>query len=496
MAFFGACGRRTSRQTKKSRYRFPKMSRTFDHCIFLLIDGARPDAMEKAVRERNLRNLKELFFEEGEFRAAASVFPSTTGPAYAPFLTGCFPGTCDLPGIRWFDRKRYGEKKGFSFKAVRSYVGPESYLMNGDLSPNVETLFERLQPSMNVMSVLNRGVSFRGNKTKLLRAALCLYAHYTDDWSMVDTWARHFMLRAMDRKPRFLFVVFPGVDEHSHLSDPFSDRAGKAYADLDEAVGLLLKKLEKLKIRDKTLIVGSSDHGLSATNSHFELWKALDDAGRTTLYHPKVFRKNIDAAVMVSGNGMAHVYFKNGKGWAEPFYHDDVEKNGLRETLLSNEGVDHVMTRTPAGETMISSRRGMARLKEEAGQFVYQVEGSDPFGFGAMPERMTSAEALDRTFNSDYPDAIVQIAQLFRTKKSGDMLVTAAPGHDLRNKHEWPEHKSSHGSLHKDHMLVPFLSSHKLGIQGEVRTVDVFPTILKLMGEKPAPYVTDGRALL
>ena len=31
---------------------------------------------------------------------AVSCFPSTTGPAYFPFLAGCTPGRANIPGIR------------------------------------------------------------------------------------------------------------------------------------------------------------------------------------------------------------------------------------------------------------------------------------------------------------------------------------------------------------------------------------------------------------
>ena len=36
---------------------------------------------------------------------AITVFPSTTSVAYLPFLTGCTPGHCNIPSIRWLDRR-------------------------------------------------------------------------------------------------------------------------------------------------------------------------------------------------------------------------------------------------------------------------------------------------------------------------------------------------------------------------------------------------------
>ena len=78
----------------------------------------------------------------GNFREAVTAFPSTTGPAYLPFLTGCYPGTCNLPGIRWFDKDSYASRR-FSKDRFRSYVGAESFYMNGDIA-KIPTLFEIL----------------------------------------------------------------------------------------------------------------------------------------------------------------------------------------------------------------------------------------------------------------------------------------------------------------------------------------------------------------
>src|SRR5919106_1693361 len=97
--------------------------------IVLLADGSRYDVFRELLDAGRLPNLAEIFLSEGTFAKAASVFPSTTGPAYMPFLTGCFPGTCNVPGIRWFDKAEYARRK-LSLTRFRSYVGFESFLMN------------------------------------------------------------------------------------------------------------------------------------------------------------------------------------------------------------------------------------------------------------------------------------------------------------------------------------------------------------------------------
>jgi hypothetical protein len=107
---------------------------------------------------------------------------------------------------------------------------------------------------------------------------------------------------------------------------------------------------------------------------------------------------------------------------------------------------------------------------------------------------MSSREALEATAETGYPDALAQIAQLFRTRRTGDIVVSASAGFDLRERFERPEHFSSHGGLIRDHMLVPFASSVTLE-EGPVRTADIATTVLDYLGV-PAPPGVDGATRL
>ena len=72
--------------------------------IFLLLDGARNDVLESLINNGSMPNLKSIIDDGGSFSTAVTVFPSTTGPAYIPFISGVFPGISNMPGIRWFDK--------------------------------------------------------------------------------------------------------------------------------------------------------------------------------------------------------------------------------------------------------------------------------------------------------------------------------------------------------------------------------------------------------
>jgi hypothetical protein len=107
---------------------------------------------------------------------------------------------------------------------------------------------------------------------------------------------------------------------------------------------------------------------------------------------------------------------------------------------------------------------------------------------------MSHREALEETAETAYPDALVQITQLFRTRRTGDLVISAAVGYDLRERFEWPEHFSSHGGLLRDHMLIPVASSVPLA-DGPVRSADVASTVLDYLGV-PVPSGVDGETRL
>jgi bisphosphoglycerate-independent phosphoglycerate mutase (AlkP superfamily) len=111
-----------------------------------------------------------------------------------------------------------------------------------------------------------------------------------------------------------------------------------------------------------------------------------------------------------------------------------------------------------------------------------------------MPKKMSSEEALAHSFNTEYPDALLQIIQLLESPRTGDLILSAGPGYDLRAKHENPEHRSSHGALFRDHMLVPLVMNAKVNKEF-IRTVDIFPTILSFLGQ-PIPNNIDGISLI
>lgn len=473
----------------------------YKRCIIFLADGARPDVLNEELQKGNLPNIARYMVDKGTNETILTVFPSTTGPAYLPFLTGCYPGTCNVPGIRWFDKPSYA-KRGWGLRSFRSYVGLETYLMPHDIRPEIKTAFELFDRPLSIFNMVNRGVNRGHNKTKFSRIWYIYYAHLTDRWSFVDQAASRKLLEALDEDPDFSFVVFPGIDEYSHRSSPFNPRTYQAYRELDSYIGATAEKLQAKGWLDDTLMIIVSDHGLSETKTHFDVGPYLEEKGTKTFFYTQIFKWDFDAASMISGNGMAHLYFKGERGWDGRMSFEELSSRGLLlDDLRMKPEIALVAAQGADGSYHVLTDKGHGHFKVAGEDVHYQWKQTDPLGIFNEPSRkkqMTLDESARLSFNSHFPDVFNQLRQVFKSPRTGDVILSAKTGCDLRKRYEHPEHKASHGSLCPEHMKIPLVMNHPIQRgpnDRPIRSVDIFPTLLQLMG-KPIPPGIDGVSLV
>jgi len=472
--------------------------------ITYLIDGARPDVMRELLDAGELPNIARHVVEPGTFRTATTVMPSTTGPAYLPFLTGCYPGTLNIPGIRWLDRREFFGKLLGKYR-FRSYNGIEAPWFDDDMPVERPTLYEIFDRPLNILSLITRGLPRGNNLTKWSKPFYYLRAHLTDEWHKVDALSHRRLLRCLDRDPDYVFAVFPAVDSFSHLHHPRHEDTLLAYRNVDRSVAEVAARLQQLGRYDDTLLLLTADHGLTATHTHLDLGQYFQKRGVDTLTYPGIWKLRPQASVMISGNSLGLVYLlhgMNGTGAGRdrprdlPPYDDEIktELGPVWDELISRDEIDLLIARRNDRAYAVMAQRGTAVIERHADGLTYRPESGDPLGLGAIATPLASREALVATFDSDYPDVLVQIDQLFSCSRCGDLVVIARNGYDLRTSFEWPEHHGSHGSLRREHMHVPVIYNRQGWTDGPMRTTDLFNTVLKWSGRQPVEN-TDGEIL-
>jgi hypothetical protein len=233
-----------------------------------------------------------------------------------------------------------------------------------------------------------------------------------------------------------------------------------------------------------------------------------------------------NAIIGTAGGGLVMLYLSRDGGtdaesWREEVYHKDLKRYpvapdhyiNVEDLINSIEGVDFFFVRENkriVGEphiTRIVSRHGSSRVsarfnKGSPVKLKYEViEGADPLGYSGksiLVEMIASGYHDDRewlraTAATDYPDAVLQIAQIMELDRSGSVIILPDDRHSF-NSRIW----SKHGGLSADEMHTTFAISGpglRPGVIQHSRVVDVLPSLLNLMGKEVPSGRLDGIVL-
>lgn len=468
---------------------------TRNRCLLLLVDGLRPDLGEAMLAAGELPHLSAMLERGGRGRAI-TVFPSTTSVAYLPFLTGCTPGRCNIPSIRWLDRRTYQGRWWRDREAIRSYCGYQAARLDGDIAPDVPTIFELVPESVGIFTPIARGLSPARDPSRLERQLWGSVAHFALWHQPSDDAVSRHLLRAVDRGWRFVFAQFPAVDGYTHQTTPDAEPVRSALRKVDATVGAVRERLARRGELESTLILVVSDHGATVVRSHLDLANWFRARGISTLSHPVIWERNPRAAVMVAGNGSAMVYARPNEPRERRW---PVERLRRPETFVSDTDVIAQLLREPSvalvaaesadGGIWVGSPHGSARLSQSSAGVTYQPIDGDPLGVGGA-RTATMRAWLEATWDAQFPDAVFHLMDQFRASRTGDLVVVAREGYDFRERFEIPEHKAGHGSLIRAHMQTPIWASEVLpGVA--LRTVDLFPAMLDWL-DVETPQALDG----
>jgi hypothetical protein len=167
---------------------------------------------------------------------------------------------------------------------------------------------------------------------------------------------------------------------------------------------------------------------------------------------------------------------------------------GLAGALLARGSVDLMLLPHDRDLCEVRSQsRGNALVSRDGDRYRYTRRGGDPLGIGADIDADADG-ALEASGGGDYPDALVQIVTLAGSARAGDVILSATPGWDFRSRYEPIPHRSAHGALHRDHMMVPLLMNRPAA-RAPRRTTDVFASTLDALGVA-APKRLDGRSFV
>ncbi|HQG13573.1 MAG TPA: CDP-alcohol phosphatidyltransferase family protein, partial [bacterium] len=474
---------------EKARYGYDRSKARFAHVVIFNIGGVDRKIFDSMLTSGELPNLSGHISSRGGKYELCGSFPSTAGTAIAPYITGCFPGTCDIPGIRWFDRS-ISSSKVFSMNRFRDYDGWGTYAMDHDLSNSVRTIFEYSRQAANIFGPLNRGCGLVRDMSFFSTLSRFQKARSAADLDAAANAALGWFSSAARKETDFVFYSFPPA---AFLNpEEASEEAVKySYRRLDEYIGGAIGILKDRGLYDRTALFFVPDCSLVERKKRFDLKNFLSKRGKVagSSGNLKDWQES-DVISLPSGTSMANLYFKKGGSWDERNFFEDIERKGIVGSLIEKAEIDIVAGRSNEGGIIVQSSRGKARIIEDADGRITYLTREDPFGYVGQGQVLDASSGLERSWESAYPDAIVQLLGLFRSKRAGDIVTSAASGVSLLSTSHDGAGKYTHGSLLSEHIIVPLLSSVVLR-EGPMRSTDIFSTVLDIFGIAGA-HALDG----
>jgi hypothetical protein len=498
--------------------------------VLTYVDSLRTDMLERAVDEGRAPTFAALL-ERGELIPdCVSSFPSVTPVACAEIVTGVGADRHWISGMNWYHRleRRYVDY-GSSLEATRS-VGVFRALYDlvynlnlAHLSPEVETLFERLDdagartactPFLIYRGRHRHQVSLDGLLRRAVDATRLKFRHHT--WGPAELFygdlyasrevpckstslpgvrdpysaccaAELVRARAFD----FLLFSLADNDNYSHRHGPEASvesiaRADGCFAELADAAGGIDRFLEE------HAVIVVADHAQTPVDRGLPLAELL---GREWSVLAPSEERPESAQLAVSPTGRAaHVYLLPAQG--RPADHNEVRRH-----LAETEGVDIVCwlqreDGSPAGRDEMGVaeerpfamvERGGARLRFRPGDGVEDLRGGRWEIEGAL--EALEATLVDSRLASDrYPDPLGRVFAALRSPHAGDFVVSLEPGYEAV---DWggTSHAGggSHGSLHRGDSLGPllFVGCDPVPPREQWSLRDVAPAVLEHFGAQP-----------
>ncbi len=481
--------------------------------VLTYVDSLRTDMLQRAIAEGRAPTFGALVERGVLIPDCVSSFPSVTPVACAEMVTGVAADQHWISGMNWFHRleRRYVEY-GSSLEATRA-VGVFRalydlvYNMNlAHLSPEVETLFERLDdagvrtactPFLIYRGRHRHQVSLEGLLRRAVETTRLKFRHHT--WGPAELFygdlyaSREVPCKStsipgsrdgysaccaaeLERSGDYDFLLFslPDNDNYSHRHGP--EASVESIAKADHCFGKLVEAGGGLDtfLADHAVIL-LADHAQTPVVRGLPLAELLGREWKVLA--PSDDRPEM-AQLAVSPTGRAaHVYLLAGEG-------ERAEGSEVGRRLGETEGVDLVCRLEGGGMAVVERRR--RQLRFWPGDRVADLRGARWDVDGDLG--VLEATVEDGKIRSDeYPDPLARVYAALTAPHAGDFVVSLTPGYEAV---DWGgvSHAGggSHGSLHRGDSLGPLLfvgcGPSSSGEREQWALRDVAPAVLEHFG--------------
>ena len=245
------------------------------YVILISADGFRYDYAKK-YKAKNLLKIAETGVSA---KALIPSFPTITFPNHWSLITGLYPAHHGLIDNFFYDYKKQ------EFYKMSSQENAEDGTWYGGTP--LWSLAEK-------QGTLSASMMWVGSASDAGGIRPTYYYHYHEKFSPDEKVEKviDWLKLPEDRRPHFISLYFPEVDGAGHRFGPESPEAEKSVHLVDDAVGLLIKKVNELGLKNVNFIF-VADHGMVKVDveNPLEIPEMLFDKKRFDFYNAQTLMR-------------------------------------------------------------------------------------------------------------------------------------------------------------------------------------------------------------
>lgn len=482
---------------KKSIYTGEHQETSGNTVSIILIDGLDQERFQNALQKGQLPHLEKLIENGTYVKNGISSFPSMTGYAFYPFITGHDAIESGIIGLRWFDRSR-------DIGNLRNYVGRTNVWMNQDITDTIKTFFELSgnQYTTSINSYMNKGVadarmtgwthttakfegkSFIGPLRSIPFAGKEIAKnHYQHESEVMQMAADQ-----LTKNPKVQWITLPSPDATFHV-DGMTDYYDNLVIYIDSLIGNYQNTIEQLGQSDTRMLAVITDHGVASVDTNIDFLKVAKDKmgldlarGNAVNYRSMQLKEPLtefidkDGYFVINGNLSAMLYMRDpnklgAESWRSKLpslqlnkYNHKTGLIDLAQRISQITGIEFTIYRRNEKSIFIRSKGGLSYITKSEDKYKYTSLEGDPLGYKELDLTdtfYTADEWMSKTINTDYPDAVYRLYAVMNTPEVGDFLLTSEEGYDFAKDYEAivGNYRGGHGGIKANQLRVPYIIS-------------------------------------
>jgi len=216
-----------------------------DHVFIISIDGGKP----AVIQQSDMPVLRQIVSEGAHTWKARTIFPSKTLPSHTSMLTGVDP---KKHKVLWND---WTPKKGM-IRSPSVFTEAKSANLSTAMFVGKAKFRHFLVPGM--VDEFGYNQDHAAEVTKVVAGQKTAVKEGTVLAKYVAQDAARYIL---EKKPDLCFIHFTDTDDYGHKYGWGSPQQMKAFANVDAALGVVIKAIQQAGIASQSVVIITADHG-------------------------------------------------------------------------------------------------------------------------------------------------------------------------------------------------------------------------------------------